>query len=111
MYCPVKENREDINTLLSLYNLDSLKTRGKKNLLCLMNDQRREQDNDQEHTCTIKLRSSNKIKLKSRFTRLTKVQKSPYHRGMALWNTLPDILQAEPSKSKFKREIKRYQFT
>ena len=110
-YCPAKENREDINTLLSRYNLDSLKTRRKKNLLCLVYDQSRDQVNVQEQTCTIKLRSSNKIKLKSRFTRLTKVQKSPYYRGLALWNTLPDILQIEPSKLKFKREIKRYEFT
>ena len=110
-YRPAKENREDINILLSRYNLDSLKTRRKKNLLCLMYDQSRDHVNVQEQTCTIKLRSSNKIKLKSRFTRLTKVQKSPYYRGLALWNTLPVTLQTEPSKLKFKREIKRYKFT
>ena len=76
-----------------------------------MYDQRREHYNVQENTCNFKLQSSNKIKMKTRFMRLTKVQKSPYHRGLAVWNTLPDKLQTEPSNPKFKREIKRYQFT
>ena len=75
--CPVKENREDINTLLSLYDLDSLKTRRKTNLLCFMYDQSRENNNVLETQFSINLRGSKKIKLKSQFTRLT-IHKQKY---------------------------------
>ena len=109
-YCPVKENRMEISRLLLSYNIESLKTRRKKNLLCLMYDQSRENMNVLDTCCNINLRSSSKIKLKSRFTRLTKVQKSPYYRGLVLWNNLPDTLQTESCKTKFKRNIKRYNF-
>ena len=51
------------------------------------------------------LRSSTKVKLVSDFTRLTKVQRSPYYRGLKLWDQLPKSVQKEPSRLKFKREI------
>ena len=92
-YCPVKENRKDINILLSSYNLDALENRRKRNIVNLMYDQSRENANIRDNSCTINLRSSKKIKMKSQFTRLTKVQKSPYYRGLDLWNLLPDVLQ------------------
>ena len=65
---------------------------------------------DGKGICNIKLHSSNRLKLKSQFTRLTKVQKSPYYRGLELWDKLPEKLQNEPSKLKFKGEIKKYKF-
>ena len=39
---------------------------------------------------------------KSDFTRLTKIQRSPYHRGISEWNLLPDDIQNEVDKCKFK---------
>ena len=75
-----------------------------------MYDQSQIVDNIQTGTCEIKLRSSKKVKLKSSFTKLTKVIKSPMYRGIELWNQLPDELQTEPNKIKFKNEIKRYKF-
>ena len=98
-YCPIKENRKDINVLLTMYNFDLLKTRRKKNLLCLMYDQSRENTNVLEVQCSVNLRSSKKVKLKSQFTRLTKVQRSPYYRGLSLWNTLPDSLPSQVNVS------------
>ena len=51
-----------------------------------------------------------KVKMKSSFTKLTKVMKSPMYRRLELWKQLPDELQTGPSKIKFKNEIKRYKF-
>ena len=80
----------------------------KRNMLKLMYDQSKDVDNVQENHCKITLRSTNKGKMKSSFTRLTKVIKSPYYRGLELWNSLPKRLQKEPSKIKFKSTIKKY---
>ena len=109
-YCPVKENRENINVLFTTYNIESLKSGRKRNLLKIMYDQSQNVDNIQTGTCDIKLHSSKKVKMKSSFTKLTKVRKSPMYRGLELWNQLPDELRTEPSKIKFKNEINRHKF-
>ena len=49
------------------------------------------------------LRSENKVKIKSKFTKITKVQKSPFYRGVSLWNSLPIALQHENRKTFFKK--------
>ena len=54
------------------------------------------------------LHSDRKVKMKSDFTRLTKIQKGRYYRGLTLWNTLPEHIQKEPSKVKFKPLIKTF---
>ena len=56
------------------------------------------------------LRSRNKIKMKVKFTRITKIQKSPCYRGISLWNTLPQSLQCEQNKVRFKSAKNRYNF-
>ena len=89
-YCPVKENWKDINVLLHEYNIEPLKTQRKRNIVNLMYDQSKENVNIRVNHCNIKLRNANKIILKSQFTRLTKVKKSPCY--------------------KFKGEIKKYNF-
>ena len=110
-YCPVTENKKDINVLYRDYNIEPLKTRRKRNILKIMYDQSRDVNNIYTNNCNIKLHSSKKVKLKSSFTRLTKVKKSPMYRGLELWDQLPEKLQKEPSKLLFKREIKKYYFT
>ena len=75
-----------------------------------MYDLSRDTSNIYTSNCNIKRRSSKKVKLKSAFTRLTKVKKSLLHRGLELWKQLPVKLQNEPSKLKFKSEIKKYIF-
>ena len=101
----------EINVLYRNYNIEPLKTRRKRNILKIMYDQSRDVNNIYTNNCNIKLRSSKKVKLKSSFTRLTKVKKSPMYRGLELWDQLPEKLQKEPSKLLFKREIKKYYFT
>ena len=109
-YYPVKKNRKDINVLYVDYNIEPLKTRRKRNMLNIMYDQSLDSSNIYTNNCNIELRSSKKVKLKSTFTRLAKVKKSPLYRGLDLWNQLSVQLQTELSKLKFKREIKNYVF-
>ena len=45
--------------------------------------------------------------MKSDFTKLTKIQRSPYYRGLKLWNSLPENVQKEESKSKFKFKLSK----
>ena len=57
------------------------------------------------------LRSEDKVKIKSKFTRITKVQKSPFYRGVGLWNDLPMALQHKQSKPLFKKAINKLNLT
>ena len=68
-YCPLRENREDINVLLKRYNLESLRNRRKRSLLNLMYDQSHKSGNIDTKLCNINLRSAKKVKLKSQFTK------------------------------------------
>ena len=54
---------------------------------------------------------SEKVKLKTPFTRITKIQKSPFYRGIGLWNALPHELQNERNIETFKTRVKGYKFT
>ena len=52
----------------------------------------------------MQLRSSKNVKMNDEFTRLTKIQKSPYYRGLSLWDKLPKELQLVDSRMVFKDE-------
>ena len=56
------------------------------------------------------LRSAKSVKINHKFTRLTKIQKSPHYRGLALWDKLPQDLQNIGSKKEFKNRMKAFQF-
>ena len=53
----------------------------------------------------MELRSSKAVKMNHKFTRLTKIQKSPYYRGLALWDKLPQEIQNDKSKTEFKTTV------
>ena len=53
------------------------------------------------------LNQQSKVKMISDFTKLTKIQRSPYYRGLKLWNSLPGNVQKEESKSKFKFKLSK----
>ena len=53
------------------------------------------------------LRSAKTVKLHHKFTKLSKIQKSPYYRGLVLWDGLPEELQKSETKKKFKCLIKK----
>ena len=56
----------------------------------------------------IMTRSSEKVKFKTEFTSITRVQNSPFYRGIAVWDTLPKHVQKLDSKIEFKRAIKSH---
>ena len=55
----------------------------------------------------MELRSSSKVKLKQKFTAITKVYLSPLYRGWRLWDKLPICLQNQQDFNVFKNEIKK----
>ena len=90
----------------TIYRIEDMKTRRKRNLLRLMYIQSKCDANLCAKKKHIQLHSDVKIKMKSDFTRLTKIQRSPYYRGLGLWNALPEHVQKEPNKYKFKSAVK-----
>ena len=79
--------------------------RRKRSLLRLMYIQSKQSVNINDSKVHMSLRSSNKVKLRVDFTRLTKIQRSPYYRGLNLWNSLPESVQKEKSRLKFKASV------
>ena len=51
------------------------------------------------------LRSKTKVKLKNKFTSITKVYNSPLYRGIRLWDQLPPNLESEENNIRFKTGI------
>ena len=97
--------RQEISKLMDFFGLEKLETRRNRSLLSLMYTQSKMSSNVLDKNDYMSLRSSNKVKLKSDFTKLTKVQCSPYYRGLKLWNSLPENVQKEENKLKFKKEL------
>ena len=93
------------NELFNLYNIEDLGMRRKKHHLSVMFRQSRDKDNLESYRPDIDLRSNSKVRFKSKITKLTKVQKSPYYRGITLWDRLPVAVQRATTKVKFKRDL------
>ena len=72
-----------------------------------MYSQSKVDENMQGRTDYMALRSSTKVKLKSDFTKLTKIQRSPYYRGLKLWDILPENVKKESCKLRFKNELSK----
>ena len=83
------------------YSIEELQVRRQRSLLRLMYNESKIDANLAIVKVHMTLRSDKKVKLKSDFTRLTKIQKSPFYRGQTLWNNLPAIIQNEPSTKLF----------
>ena len=49
------------------------------------------------------LRSDNKVKLKSDFTGLTKMQRSPFYHGIEIWNTITEEIKKKIVVSNLKK--------
>ena len=100
--------RLDIEDLYHKYNLETLKNRRQKNLLKIMFNESKKDSNIDIYRPELVLRSRKNVKLNHKFTRLTKIQQSPYYRGLQLWDKLPKELQSIETKHEFKNRIKRY---
>ena len=89
------------------YNLTSLYQRRVEHLLFFMYKFGKQNiDNLDIQRPKMELRSRNKVKFKNHFTGITKVQNSPFYRGIFLWNQLPHILQHDPELKSFKLGVR-----
>ena len=94
--------------LLRLYDIETLVKRRKKHHLSVMYRHSQDHTNLNDYRPNIALRSNLKVRFKDNFTQLTKVQKSPYNRGVSLWDRLPAGVQRATTKVKFKQGLKGY---
>ena len=96
-----------LKDLQTLYGLEELGERRKKHHLALMYRHSKTPSNLDQKRPALVLRNNNKVKFKTKTTLLTKVQKSPYHRGVSLWDHLPEDVQRATTKVKFKNFLKK----
>ena len=75
------------------YNIEPLRARRRKHHLSLMYRLSKIDLYIDSVRPEIELRSRNKIKFSTAKTKLTKVMKSPYYRGVSLWDMLPEEVQ------------------
>ena len=106
-YCLNVEKRKDLPELYHRYNLEPLDIRRKRNLLKLMYNESKQDINIDMYRPRMELRSSKRVQMNHTFTRLSKIQKSPYYRGLTLWDKLPKELQLVDSRKDFKERIKK----
>ena len=92
---------------MNVLGIEKLEIRRNRSLLNLMYTESNIPSNIEESKNYMILRSTKKVKMKSDFTKLTKIQRSPYYRGLKLWNSLPENVQKEESKSKFKFKLSK----
>ena len=94
-------NREIEN----IYTIELLRARRRKHHLALMYRLSKIDLYIDHARPEIALRSRNKVKFKIPKTKLTKVLKSPYYRGVTLWDMLPKEVQRATTKVRFKKQI------
>ena len=104
-YCVNADHRKDIDLLHREYNIEKLPLRRKRNLVKIIYRESKDIQNINHDRPSIELRSTTKVKMKQKFTSLTKIQSSPLYRGIKLWDTLPTNLQKEKDFITFKAEI------
>ena len=94
--------------LLVIYGLEELEIRRKRHHLAVMYRHSHIFDNLDNRRSGIELRSNPKIKFKIKTTPLTKIKNGLYHRGVTLWDRLPEGVQKATTKVKFKQGIKNF---
>ena len=102
---PAEASVEDI------YNIISLSERRRKHHLSLMYRISTVESYIDVSRPGINLRSRNKIKFAVPATRLTKVIKSPFYRGVSLWDRLSIEVQRATTKVRFKQLIAKKGWT
>ena len=88
-----------------IYNFEPLKARRRKHHLALMYRLSKNGLYLDTVRPKIALRSRNKVKFTTAKTKLTKVMKSPFYRGVTLWEMLTAQVQRATTKVKFKMLI------
>ena len=105
-YCIDPAERVEYTVLREKYKIEPLDVRRKRSLLGIMFKQSKEIDNLEVISHDINLRSRGRIKLKNKFSGLSKLHASPYYRGCALWTKLPENVQKAENITVFKNYIK-----
>ena len=106
-YCNNPEERKTYEELGGIYKIEKLCVRRKRSLLRMMYIASKDINNIKEESHGRNLRSSKKVKLKDEFSDMTKLHKSPYFRGLRLWELLPDEVQKSESIEIFKNHVKK----
>ena len=105
-----KHNKLSVDELHTLYNLKKLKSRRDEHILCVMYAHSKVKTNLTKPVEGMVLRNSNKVKFYCKKTDFTKVQQSPFYRGMSLWNQLSESTQKLLTKVKFKQNLAKSNF-
>ena len=108
-YYNVTEHKKSYIELEKQFNIENLQKRRNRNLLNHMYGQSKIDINITSETCDRILRSTKKVKMKYKFSTLTKLHNSPYYRGVKLWNILPEHIQNCATKSEFKMLVRKWQ--
>ena len=101
-----KHKNVDVINLENIYNIDSPTKRRQSHHCAIMYRLSRRGRDLENYRLTIRLRSRNKIKFKQKRRILEGILKSPMHRGIKLWNMIPEDIQRSVTKVKFKAGIK-----
>ena len=104
-----KFRRGDHNTYegtMLEYDVQKLQTRRKEHLLMNMFAQRKNSEYIDTNRPEMLLRNHNGTKFKIKATRNQKVYKSPYYRGIQLWEQLPNATRTLQEKKEFARSIR-----
>ena len=96
---------ETEQSLENRYNIVPLKERRKRHHLSLMYRLSSIDQYLESRRPAVNLRSRNKIKFLVPTTKLTKVIKSPFYRGVSLWDMLSVTVQRATTKVRFKKLI------
>ena len=104
--CYNATDREKESVLCSRYNLDSLQNRRDVQLACTMFRLSKNDLYVDHSVLRENLRSEDKIKFICPFTRVVKIRKSPFYRGVDLWNSLKVQHHRAANKNKFKNLLK-----
>ena len=104
--CLDVSKRENETALCNRYNLDTLQNRRDIQLACVMYRLSKFDRYIDHSVQRANLRSENKTKFKCTFTKITKIRKSPFYRGVDLWNSLKVEHHKAENKKRFKDLLK-----
>ena len=101
----IGQGRQNENIIRNTYGIESLQARRRKHHLALMYRLSRIDVYIDQDRPEIVLRNRLKIKFITPKTKLTQVMKSPYYRGVTLWDMLPLEIQRATTEVKFKGQV------
>ena len=92
---------------MNIYGHIPLEKRRELHICSIMFRHSKSGENIDNYKPNIRLRNRKKIKFKVSFTSLTKVSKSPFHRGVKIWDRLNEDTQRATTKVTFKNMVKQ----